>query len=104
MVITREMIMALPVEQAIKLHKTVVAFLESNLDAVLGAGLLDEVLYGEYSVGVEKLSGKDCDQQKQIGSLCSLLWPMVETAASNLSAGKTDSVYADFVNCLAAPM
>lgn len=99
--ITREMIMALPVEQAIKLHKTVVAYLESNLDTVLGAGLLDEVLYGEYRAGVEKLSGMDCDQQKQTGSLCSLLWPMVETAASNLSAGKTEQVYADFVKCVA---
>ena len=62
--ITREMIMALPVEQASKLYKTVVAFLENNLDAVLDAGLLDEVLYNEYKAGVVKLFAGNCDQQK----------------------------------------
>lgn len=102
--ITHEMIMALPMEQACKLHNEVVGFINDHYQDVADNGLVDDILFNEYKACVEKLatpSISEVEKQQHLNSLSVLLWQIVNTAALNLSNNPKESVYADFLKCVA---
>lgn len=103
--ITKEMTMALPVEQARELHREVVVFVENNYEAVLDADLMDDILVREYRLGVEKLTSildPETDQTEiQRRTLDIILMQTVSCAADNLSIGRTIPIYKEFLSCVA---
>ena len=60
---------------------------------------MDDVIYAEYKAGVIALSD-DAKQQQSI-NLSTLLWPLVETAANNISAGNSNTIFLGLVKCVA---
>lgn len=102
--ITRDMIMALPRKEACNLHKKMAIFFDQNYESLLDAGLIDDVLVGEYKIGAVKLDkiSKSYveEQKKQTDWLCTILWQMVESVSFNIASGHHNPIYSSLLQRL----